>query len=74
MASVEVTVTMVTILSDLIIECFMVILIKDINMVDLSMSVLLNYLCSYIIIRRVNQLSVQNLVFKTDFAGTPSSG
>ncbi|WP_293117343.1 hypothetical protein [Moorena sp. SIO3E8] len=60
MASVEVTVTMVMILSDLIIECFMVILIKDINMVDLSMSVLLNYLCSYIIIRRVNQLSVQN--------------
>ncbi|WP_158517247.1 hypothetical protein [Moorena producens] len=58
MASVEVTVTMVTILSDLIIECFMVILIKDINMVDLSMSVLLNYLSSYIIIRRVNQLSV----------------
>ncbi|NEO62749.1 MAG: hypothetical protein F6J98_20845 [Moorea sp. SIO4G2] len=58
MASVEVTVTMVMILSDLIIECFMVILIKDINMVDLSMSVLLNYLCSYIIIRRVNQLSV----------------
>ncbi|NEO00222.1 MAG: hypothetical protein F6K50_33630 [Moorea sp. SIO3I7] len=58
MASVEVTVTMVMILSDLIIECFMVILINDINMVDLSMSVLLNYLCSYIIIRRVNQLSV----------------
>ncbi|EGJ35749.1 hypothetical protein LYNGBM3L_00250 [Moorena producens 3L] len=53
MASVEVTVTMVTILSDLIIECFMVILINEINMVDLSMSVLLNYLYSYIIIRRV---------------------